>query len=80
MKDVPMIWNEITQDWTARLGRLKLRFPNLDLQTLHTPPKDRPDLSRHLARCEKVTLFEADQELDDWLFLESLSEPDLSRL
>ncbi|KMK67150.1 hypothetical protein [Puniceibacterium sp. IMCC21224] len=71
-----MTWTEITENWTARLGRLQQRFPNLDRKALRTPPKNRPDLSRHLAQCQRLTAFEAEQELDDWLFVESLAQHD----
>ena len=67
-----MNWTELTQNVTQYVGRLKTRFPNVDEESLCFVT-DRDRLVHHVAERHDLTNFEADQEIDDWLFVESLA-------
>ncbi|WP_425038777.1 hypothetical protein [Primorskyibacter sp. S187A] len=67
-----MNWSDLTNNLTDYLGRLKSRFPNVDEDVL--PDMDeRSRLVEHIAARHDLTAFEASQEIDDWLFIESLA-------
>jgi hypothetical protein len=68
-----MSWHHITADWPSTKKRLRRRFPHLCEETLDSPPRDRGALTRHLATTHHLTLFEAREELDDFLHIESLA-------
>ena len=71
--DAIMDWDDIAGNWTRSLHGLRTRFPKIDRGTLDTPPASKEMLVRLLAKAQGVTPFEAEQELEDWIFMESLA-------
>lgn len=69
-----MNWHDITRNWLQSLDRLQTRFPNIDGAALAAQRPDMAWVIRHIAERHDLTQFEADQELDDWLFAESLAQ------
>jgi DNA-nicking Smr family endonuclease len=66
-------WAELTQDWGASYARAKRRFPNLRDKDVARIRKDREQFEAYLAERHHLTVNEAREELDDFLFTESLN-------
>lgn len=66
-------WAELTQDWGASYARAKRRFPNLCDNEVAQIRKDRKQFEAYLAERHHLTVNEAREELDDFLFTESLN-------
>ena len=73
-----MNWTELTNNLSRYVDSLKTRFPNLDAEELKTVA-DRHHLIAHVADQHDMSPLEAHQEIDDWLFVESLARqaPDI---
>ena len=73
-----MNWTELTNNLSRYVESLKTRFPNLDSDALQTV-SDRNHLIAHVADQHDMSHLEAHQEIDDWLFVESLARqaPDI---
>ena len=68
-----MTWHHLSANWDAIVHRLQSRFPNLDRDSIAEPPRDSRALMAHLAEAHDLTLFEARQELQDFLDIETLA-------
>ena len=68
-----MDWNDISNNWTDNLQRLKSRFPRLDERVIGRRPLDQRVLAAHLAAQHDLTELEAVEELRDWAFVQSLA-------
>ena len=68
-----MNWHHVTANWIAIRDRLARRFPHADPKTLAHPPRDKGWLARHLAEAHDLTIFEAREELEDFLSVEDLA-------
>nr|WP_321252695.1 hypothetical protein [uncultured Ruegeria sp.] len=68
-----MKWTELTQDWNGSLARAKRRFPNLRDQDVAHFRQDRKQFEAYLAERHHLTVNEAREELEDFLFTESLN-------
>lgn len=66
-------WADLTQDWGTSYARAKRRFPNLRKQDMAPVPKDRQQFEAYLAERHHLTVNEAREELDDFLFTEALN-------
>lgn len=68
-----MTWNELAANWGSNIRALMGRFPHADEGAL-TVVKDKPaDLARALADAHDLTELEAREEIEDWMFLQSLA-------
>ncbi len=67
------IWTDITSNWLGYLDNLTTRFPNLDEAELQTSPFACKDLAQVIALSHDLTPNEATEELEDWLYHQSLS-------
>ncbi len=65
-------WNDLTQDWGASYARAKRRFPNLRDKDMALLPKDRKQFEAYLAERHQLTVNEAREELEDFLYIEGL--------
>jgi len=68
-----MSWHEFSANWTQMIDRLKERFPEMRPGDFSAPPRDSRALTQHLAETHDLTLFEAKEELHDFLYVEGLS-------
>lgn len=68
-----MNWADITQDWGATYARAKRRFPNLRDQDMTRVSKDRKRFEAYLAERHHLTVNEAHEEVEDFLFTEGLN-------
>ncbi|MEQ8341731.1 MAG: hypothetical protein RID15_05220 [Marinovum algicola] len=68
-----MDWNDISTNWTDSFKRLKSRFPRIDEQKLGDEPVRRDVLAAHLAHQHDLTELEAEEELRDWAYVQSLA-------
>lgn len=66
-------WTDLTQDWDAMYSRAKRRFPNLRDQDKSQLCKDRKGFEAYLAERHHLTVNEAHEELEDFLFTEGLN-------
>lgn len=66
-------WADLTQDWTASYARAKKRFPNLLDKDMPVVKKDRKRFEAYLAERHHLTVNEAREELEDFLFTEGLN-------
>lgn len=67
-----MTLTDLTANVSAFVDRLKTRFPHIDEDTLHSA-QDADTVITHVAHSHDLTRLEAHQELEDWLFVESLA-------
>ncbi|MCX8953713.1 MULTISPECIES: hypothetical protein [unclassified Ruegeria] len=68
-----MNWTDLTQDWNAAYARAKRRFPNLRDQDMMRVSKDRKGFEAYLAERHQLTMNEAHEEVEDFLFTEGLN-------
>ncbi|WP_298934882.1 hypothetical protein [uncultured Ruegeria sp.] len=66
-------WTDITKDWGATYERAKRRFPNLRDQDMMRVCKDRKRFEAYLAERHHLTVNEAHEEVEDFLFTERLN-------
>ncbi|CUH41703.1 MULTISPECIES: hypothetical protein [Ruegeria] len=66
-------WTDLTQDWSAMYTRAKRRFPNLRDQDMVRLSQDRKCFEAYLAERHQLTMNEAHEELEDFLFTEGLN-------
>jgi len=66
-------WVDLTQDWSASYARAKRRFPNLRDKDMAQMCQDRKQFEAYLAERHHLTVNEAREELDDFLFTEALN-------
>ncbi|KIC43469.1 hypothetical protein RA27_05940 [Ruegeria sp. ANG-R] len=63
----------MTQDWGASYARAKRRFPNLRDRDMARVRDDRNQFEAYLAERHHLTVNEAREELEDFLFTEGLN-------
>lgn len=68
-----MNWTDLTQDWTSCYARAKRRFPNLREQDMARVSRDRKQFEAYLAERHHLTITEAHEEVEDFLFTEGLN-------
>ncbi|NOD63178.1 MULTISPECIES: hypothetical protein [unclassified Ruegeria] len=68
-----MNWTDLKQDWSAAYARAKRRFPNLRDQDMMRVSKDRKGFEAYLAERHQLTMNEAHEEVEDFLFTEGLN-------
>lgn len=68
-----LTWTDLTQDWASSFARAKRRFPNLDYGDMPFLKLDRGRFEAYLAARHNLTLSEAREELEDFLYVETLS-------
>ncbi len=66
-------WVDLTQDWSACYARAKRRFPNLRAQDMAKVRDDRARFEAYLAERHHLTVTEAREELEDFLYTEGLN-------
>lgn len=67
-----MTWTDMTQDWSIWYRRLQSRFPNLDDGAMPFAKVDRNRFESYLAEAHNLSLTEAREEIDDFLFVQAL--------
>jgi len=68
-----MNWTDITREWPRSFRGLKDRFPHSDETEISQMPRQTAAIAEHLARHHDLTPLEAEEELKDWLFVQSLA-------
>ena len=68
-----MSWSELTQNWAMWFARLKTRFPNLEDDSMPFLKTDRERFEAYVAEKHDLTLVEAREEVNDFLFVEQLA-------
>ena len=68
-----MIWSDLTADWAKWFKRIQKRFPNLDDSAMPFVKQDRSRFESYIAGTHNLSLREAHEELDDFLFVETLA-------
>lgn len=71
---VLMTWTDMIQDWATWSRRLQSRFPNLDDAAMPFSKLDRDRFEAYLAEVQNLSLIEAHEEIEDFLYLETLSQ------
>ncbi|TMV08628.1 hypothetical protein FGK63_05770 [Ruegeria sediminis] len=66
-------WSDLTQDWASSYARAKTRFPNLRDRDMAYVKQDRKRFEAYLAERHHLTVNEAREEVEDFLFTESLN-------
>ncbi|MEY8830775.1 hypothetical protein AB9K34_20575 [Sedimentitalea sp. XS_ASV28] len=67
-----MTWTDMIADWAVWYRRLQNRFPNLDDGAMPFAKIDRGGFEAYLAETHNLSLTEAQEEIEDFLFVESL--------
>lgn len=67
-----MTWADMTCDWAVWYGKLQTRFPYLDDDAMPFAKVDRCGFEAYLAETHNLSLTEAREEIDDFLFVETL--------
>ncbi|WP_298847942.1 hypothetical protein [uncultured Ruegeria sp.] len=68
-----MNWTDLTRDWSVAYERAKRRFPNLRDQDMMRVLKDRKRFEAYLAERHQLTINEAHEEVEDFLYTEGLN-------
>lgn len=68
-----MNWSDITNDWPRWSVRLRNRFPRLEPDCLVRTCRDRCDFEAYLALTHDLSLTEAREEFEDFLYIETLA-------
>lgn len=68
-----MDWTDLTQNWASAFSRIKTRFPNLDDGSMPFLKLDRDRFEAHLAETHELSLEEAREEFQDFLYIETLA-------
>ena len=68
-----MTWTDLTRDWADSYDRIKSRFPMLEDGDMPFLKLDRARFEAHLAERHDMTLNEAREEFEDFLFIEQLT-------
>ncbi len=71
--DKLMTWTDLTADWGVWYRRMKTRFPHLDDSAMDIGRQDRARFEAHLAQVHNLSPTEAREEIDDFLYIESLT-------
>ncbi len=66
-------WTDLTQDLGATYARAKRRFPNLRDQDMDRVWNNREQFEAYLAERHHLTVNEAREEVEDFLFTERLN-------
>ncbi|MCR9126502.1 MAG: hypothetical protein NXH82_10280 [Rhodobacteraceae bacterium] len=68
-----MTWADLTQNWAIWFARIKQRFPNLEDSAMPFLKQDRQRFECYLAETHQLTLTEAREEFEEFLYIESLA-------
>ena len=68
-----MNWADLTRDWGYWFQRIKTRFPNLEDSAMPFLKQDRTRFEHYLADRHQMTLREAREEFEDFLYIETLA-------
>lgn len=68
-----MNWSDIQSNWAVCASRLESRFPKLDRHELWKLRRSRSSFEAYLAQSHDLTLGEAREEVEDFLFIEGLA-------
>ena len=68
-----MTWTELTLDWTVLIERMKCRFPRIDDSAMSLCHQDRTRFELYLARLHNITQTEVREEIEDFLYVETLA-------
>ncbi len=62
------MWSEIETRWSEFIHLVRAAWPETDRATLGVINGDRAALARHIAAVHDLTLREAIEAIEDWLF------------
>ncbi len=68
-----MHWSDLTQNWSLWFTRFKSQFPNLDDASMPFLKLDRARFEAHLAETHDMTLNEAREAVEGFLYIETLA-------
>lgn len=68
-----MTWSDLTLNWALWFKRIQTRFPHLDESAMPFLKQDRDRFEAYLADTHNLTLHEAREEFEDFLYIESLA-------
>ena len=68
-----MYWSDLTQNWPLWFSRFKAQFPNLDDASMPFLKLDRNRFEAHLAETHDMTLNEAREAVNGFLYIETLA-------
>ncbi|MBB94016.1 MAG: hypothetical protein CML68_05335 [Rhodobacteraceae bacterium] len=72
-----MYWSDLTQNWSLWFSRFKAQFPNLDDASMPFLKLDRSRFEAHLAETHDMTLNEAREAVDGFLYIETLARDEM---
>ena len=67
-----MTWSDLTRNWGDWFKRMQTRFPHLDDSAMPFLKQDRGRFEAYLAQTHDLTIDEAREELEDFLFVEAM--------
>lgn len=68
-----MKWTDLTTDWAMWFRRMQSRFPHLDDSAMPFVKQDRGRFEAYLAGTHNLSMEEAREEIDDFLFVETMA-------
>lgn len=68
-----MQWTDITKDWELWSPLMRARFPYLETRAMNRARHDRGTFEAYLARSHNLSLNEAREEIEDFLYVETLA-------
>lgn len=74
-----MHWSDMTQNWSVWFSRFKTQFPNLDEASMPFLKLDRGRFEAHLAETHDMTVHEAREAVDGFLYIETLAREERAK-
>ncbi len=69
-----MTWSDLTRNWSYWFARLKAEFPGLEDSAMPFLKQDRTRFELYLAERQQISIERAREELEDFLYFESLRQ------
>lgn len=68
-----MMWTDLTADWGLWFSKMQSRFPHLEDSAMPFVKQDRTRFEAYLAGVHNLSMEEAREEIEDFMFVESLA-------
>ena len=68
-----MKWADIEKDWAIWSPLMRARFPYLETRAMNRTRHDRQAFEAYLAQSHNLSLNEAREEIEDFLYIETLA-------
>ena len=68
-----MTWADLTRNWSTHMRALMQRFPHAEAGAWQMAQHEPAEMTRVLAQSHDLTENEAREEMENWMFVQSLA-------